>query len=231
MWKIWNNLLSLFFPELCLLCKEPLIEGEEQICLNCLCDLPHTLFHNQPGNPVEQLFMGKFEVVRASAFLFYQKGSQVQTLLHTLKYDDNKELAYLLGRMAAQELMLAKSKLCSADLLIPVPLHPNKEKQRGYNQSEWIAIGMSSVLNIPVDTQSLRRIKDTVTQTNRGTYHRWVNVKNIFSVEEENTLSGKHLLLIDDVITTGATIGACAEILSELPEVQISIFGLAVTTN
>lgn len=226
--KIWNNILDLFYPNLCLVCTEPLVEGEKFVCLYCLCALPHTHYHKRKDNPVEQLFMGKVPIVRASSFLFYQKENSTQILIYALKYKGNKELAYTLGRLAALELKAAGSELCTVDLLIPVPLHPKKEKRRGYNQSEWIAAGMSSVLNIPVDTLSLRRTKQTETQTKKSIFNRWLNVDGIFSLAENNSLAGKHALLIDDVITTGSTIGASANALSVLPGIQISIFSLAL---
>ena len=123
----WNNLLNLFFPNLCKICKRPLVEGEEQICLKCLCDLPHTGYHQLVNNPVEQLFIGKNRIEYATAYLRYEKGGKVQSLIHSLKYHDNKELGYLLGRQIARELQADHSPICTVDLLIPVPLHPRKK--------------------------------------------------------------------------------------------------------
>ena len=166
----WNNLLNLFFPNLCKICKRPLVEGEEQICLKCLCDLPHTGYHQQVNNPVEQLFIGKDRIEYATAYLRYEKGGKVQCLIHSLKYHDNKELGYLLGRQIARELQADHSPICTVDLLIPVPLHPRKKRQRGYNQSEWIASGIRSIWDIPIDTQSLARTTHTSTQTRKAIY-------------------------------------------------------------
>lgn len=230
-WKIWNELLNLFYPNVCLLCRKPLIEGEEQICLHCLCNLPRTRFHLQKENPVEQLFIGKITVLHASSFLYYEKGSPVQQLIHSLKYYDNKELAYLLGRLYARELQKANSPLCQADYLIPVPLHPGKLRQRGYNQSERIAAGISSILHIPVEINVLSRHVQTESQTHKTVFDRWLNVKEIFSISGFIHLEGQHLLLIDDVITTGSTIAACAEALSSIPGVQISLLSIAVTKH
>ena len=167
----WNNLLNLFFPNLCKICKRPLVEGEEQICLKCLCDLPHTGYHQQANNPVEQLFIGKNRIEYATAYLRYEKGGKVQSLIHSLKYHDNKELGYLLGRQIARELQADHSPICTVDLLIPVPLHPRKKRQRGYNQSEWIASGIRSIWHIPIDTRSLARTTHTSTQTRRRRDH------------------------------------------------------------
>ena len=224
----WNNLLNLFFPNLCKICKRPLVEGEEQICLKCLCDLPHTGYHQQANNPVEQLFIGKNRIEYATAYLRYEKGGKVQSLIHSLKYHDNKELGYLLGRQIARELQADHSPICTVDLLIPVPLHPRKKQQRGYNQSEWIARGLNTLLKLPIDTTSLRRTKETETQTHKQTYDRWLNMQNIFSVVDREVLAGKHILLIDDVITTGSTIGACAEALLTIPGVRVSVLAIAM---
>lgn len=224
----WNNLLNLFFPNLCKICKRPLVEGEEQICLKCLCDLPHTGYHQQANNPVEQLFIGKNRIEYATAYLRYEKGGKVQSLIHSLQYHDNKELGYLLGRQIARELQADHSPICTVDLLIPVPLHPRKKQQRGYNQSEWIASGIRSIWDIPIDTQSLARTTHTSTQTRKAIYDRWLNVCSIFNVIHPESLKNKHILLIDDVITTGATISACAKALSGIPGIRISILALSV---
>lgn len=225
---IWNNLLNLFFPNVCKLCRRPLVAGEEQVCLKCLCDLPHTGYHKQTDNPVEQLFFGKNRIEHATAYLRYEKGGKVQTLIHSLKYHDNQELGYLLGRQMARELQADHSPIGSVDLLLPVPLHPRKKRQRGYNQSEWIASGIRSVWNIPIDTRNLIRVTYTNTQTRKAVYDRWLNVRSIFQVIHPEALQGKHVLLIDDVITTGATLSACAQALSAIPGIRISILALSV---
>lgn len=227
---ILNELLNLFFPQLCLLCKKPLIKGEEHLCICCLSDLPRTHFPDTESNPAAQLFMGKVDISRASALYFYEKESHIQQLIHALKYHDNKELGFYLGRIATQE--FRNTKLFEAtDLLLPVPLHPQKLRQRGYNQSEWIARGISSQLNIPIDTFTLQRREQTDTQTNKHVYERWENVQDVFFVANTDSLKGKHILLIDDVITTGSTIGACAETLLTIPGVSISMFAIAIATK
>ena len=215
--KIFNDLLHLFFPKLCMLCQTPLVGGEEHICLKCLCDLPRTGHNFLEENPATYLFGGKVPVYHAAAFLHYEKGGHVQQLIHSLKYHDNREIGFRLGRMAG--LRYQKAILSDRpDLLLPVPLHPKKRKQRGYNQSEWIARGLNS----------LRRTKETETQTHKQTYDRWLNMQNIFSVVDREVLAGKHILLIDDVITTGSTIGACAEALLTIPGVRVSVLAIAM---
>ena len=225
---IWNNLLNLFFPNLCRLCKRQLIDGEEQICLFCLCDLPRTKYHKRKDNPVEQLFFGKNQIEYATAYLHYEKGGKVQRLIHSIKYHDNKELGLILGRHFAQELRTDGSPLCDVDVLIPVPLHRRRKRQRGYNQSEWIARGIASIWNKPIDTESLIRTSNSKTQTRKTVYDRWLNVSSIFQARQTEGLKDKHILLIDDVITTGATVSACAKALANIQGIRISILALSV---
>ena len=220
----WNNLLNLFFPNLCKICTRPRDEREDHICQICLCDLPHT----GSEKLVEQLFIGKDRIEFATAYLRYEKGGKVQCLIHSHKYHDNKELGYLLGRQRAREPQADHSPICTVDLLIPVPLHPRKKRQRGYNQSEWIASGIRSIWDIPIDTQSLARTTHTSTQTRKAIYDRRLNVCSIINVIHPESLKNKHILLIDDVITTGATISACAKALSGIPGIRISILALSV---
>lgn len=225
--NLWNNLLNLFFPELCLLCRTPLAEGEKHLCLCCMYRLPRTHYERKPGNPAEQLFDGKVPVEQAFSFLRYEKGGSVQQLVHALKYQDNKELAFYLGRLAASGIRQAQA--CRGiDLLVPVPLHKRKKRQRGYNQAEWIALGLASVLDIPVDTTGLQRVRATLTQTRKSVYDRWTNVQDVFCAKHPDRFSGKHILLVDDVLTTGSTLGACACAIQEATEARISIFSLAI---
>ena len=225
---LWNNFINLFYPHLCLLCKTPLAEGENQVCLHCLYDLPHTHYIEHPSdNPAIHLIANQKEEITASAFLHYEKGGKVQQLIHSLKYHDNKELAYLLGQSMAKEI-LSSGYTFMDSYLIPVPLHPQKEKKRRYNQAEWIAKGIASVISIPVNTTTLLRKKKNDSQTQKSVYERWLNVEEIFYLTDFQILSGKHILIIDDVITTGATISACIETLKNIPDIQITVLALAI---
>lgn len=227
-WTIWNDLLNLFFPNLCKVCKRPLIKGEEQICLDCLNSMARTNYHKYAvDNPVEQRFIGKCPIEKASAFLLYEKDTKVQKLVHSLKYYGHKELAYVIGRQMALELHADHSPLCNVDILIPVPLHPRRKQERGYNQSEWIAMGIQSALGIPIDSDCVSRTVRTNTQTKKKRYERWINVYSIFKVDHPERLIGKHVLLIDDVVTTGSTLTACANALSEVSGIRISILALS----
>lgn len=225
--KIWNELLSLFYPDLCLLCRTPLTGGERHLCLRCLYRLPYTRYEQKPDNPAALLFAGKVPVSGASAFLLYEKESSVQHLIHSLKYKGNKELAYYLGRLAALN-WKPGGLYETVDLLVPVPLHPRRQRSRGYNQAERIAAGIASVTGKPVDTVTLKRISRTETQTNKSVYDRWQNVDGIFELVSPERFAGKHILLVDDVLTTGATTGACARTVFQATGVRVSIFALAV---
>lgn len=224
---IWNDLLNLFFPNLCLSCKEPLIKGEKHICIQCLYKLPKTGFHRRKDNPAEQLFMGKFPFEHATSFLYYEKGSISQILIYALKYKGNKELALYMGILAARDLTIS-GNYSSVDVIVPVPLHFRRQQVRGYNQAEYIARGIASVLNKPIDIQSLQRIQTNTTQTTKSVFDRWANVQEIFSLSAMQNFAGKHILLVDDVITTGSTIGACAEVILTLPNTRVSLISVAI---
>lgn len=228
MMKDWlNSFLSLWFPRCCVVCGRPLAKGEECICTFCNINLPRTNYHLQKDNPVEQLFWGKVALEKATSFFFYRKGSDFRQILHQLKYGGKKEIGAIMGRCMASEL-LASDFFEGIDVVIPVPLHKKKQKIRGYNQSEWIARGITAVTTIPIDTDTVSRHKNTETQTRKSAYERWENVNGIFALNQPESLAGKHILLIDDVLTTGATTVACACRLMEIDGVRISVLTLAM---
>jgi ComF family protein len=195
--------------------------------LQCLNNIPRTNYHLLTDNPVEKRFWGKAPIFRGTSFFFFQKGSPFQKLLHELKYKGNKEIGEILGRYAAAEL-LNSPDFCSIDIIIPIPLHPKRFAQRGYNQSEWIGKGLSAVLDKPQDTNTLKRVKQTTTQTKKSVFERFENTEGIFELSGAKELEGKHLLLIDDVLTTGSTLNAAINTLLNIPNVKISIFTLAI---
>jgi ComF family protein len=204
-----------------------LLKSESHICLSCLNNIPRTNYHLLTDNPVEKRFWGKAPIFRGTSFFFFQKGSPFQKLLHELKYKGNKEIGEILGRYAAAEL-LNSPDFCSIDIIIPIPLHPKRFAQRGYNQSEWIGKGLSAVLDKPQDTNTLKRVKQTTTQTKKSVFERFENTEGIFELSGAKELEGKHLLLIDDVLTTGSTLNAAINTLLNIPNVKISIFTLAI---
>ncbi len=194
--------------------------------MHCLAGLPRTNFHQLKDNQVEKNLWGKLPVERATSFLYYTKGGDVSRILYELKYHGYKEVGEVMGRIAAAELS-SSVFFKDIDYLIPVPLHKKRQRWRGYNQSEWIAFGISKITGIPVLAGALKRNIYTETQTHKGLFGRWENVKDIFSCTDPASLQGKHILLVDDVLTTGATLVACADALKDVPGVRISVFTLA----
>lgn len=226
--KEWfGAFLSLLFPRCCVVCGRPLAKGEECICAVCNMDLPRTDYHLRRDNPVELLFWGKFPLERATSFFYYRKGSDFRRILHLLKYGGQKEIGTIMGRYMAAEL-IESGFFQGIDVIIPIPLHETKQRIRGYNQSEWIARGIAAVTGIPVDTEAVVRRKYTETQTRKSIFERWENVEGIFELHHAESLIGKHVLIVDDVLTTGATTVACASRIMEVEGIRISVLTLAV---
>lgn len=223
---IAQHLLNLVFPKNCCICKENLVGNEEEICTTCLYHIPRTNFHLQKDNVIEKRFWGKTNIERATAFFFFQKGSDYRELLHLLKYKGEQQIGVILGKYAAADL-LQSPDFSKFDFLVPVPLHRNKLKQRGYNQSECIAKGLNQVLHTPIDSTNLFRVIENPTQTKKSVYERWENTNGIFDIHDQTIFEDKHILLIDDVLTTGSTLVACAEALQKTKNIKISIFTLA----
>ncbi len=224
--RLATNLWGLLFPALCNACGNHLYGSEKVICTKCLYDLPYTDFHLDAQNLVAKQFWGRVSLHAAMALLHFKKGSKVQNLMHSLKYKGNTEVGENLGKLLGHKLQKS-SFYDKIDLIIPVPLHPKKEKQRGYNQSECIANGLAEVLQTPVDINCLIRIKATDSQTKKGRYTRYENMEEVFSLIQPSAIADKHILLVDDVITTGATLEACANALLKNGASQISIAAIA----
>lgn len=215
----------LFFPDSCVVCGEKLLPSEDGACLKCLYKLPRTHNFKQPDNPAEVLMAGRFPFERIASFCAYSKQGAIASLIHQLKYNQRKEIGVLLGKMYGKDL-IGSEFIDNISLIIPVPLHPKKQKQRGYNQAEMIAKGLSEVLGIPVSTGNLVRAVYNPTQTKRTKTQRWENVKDIFDVLHPEALKNKHVLLVDDVITTGSTIEACGIALQKCNTIKISVVTL-----
>lgn len=224
--SLGSDFLALFYPRLCAGCQATLVRGEEVICLGCQADLPKTGFEKVKDNPVSQLFWGRADVQLATAFCGFDKGGIMQHFMHQLKYKGSKEVGEMLGKLFGNDLKQCDPFL-EIDLIIPVPLHPKRERSRGYNQSHEICKGISAVMGKPMVTGNLVRNHYSETQTNKGRFERWENVRELFSVKSPQTLKGKHILLIDDVVTTGSTLEACANVLLQVPGVKVSIGTLA----
>jgi ComF family protein len=222
----FSDLLSLLLPRTCPACGRALKDWEECLCLVCLGKLPVTHFHMDPENQMAEMFWGRIKLLQAIAWFYFRKGSAYQDVLHKLKYNDRPDIGVSLGRQYGYELR-ESSGFIKPDLLIPVPLNARKQRKRGFNQSEAIAKGLSEGLNIPLKGHLLTRPLATSTQTRKSRYDRYLNVSGKFKVTDPSQLENRHILLIDDVITTGATLEACAEELLSVPGVQVSVVALA----
>ncbi len=224
---LWaRDLAALFLPRRCAGCDTGLMRFETGLCLACLDDLPRARFHDDAKNRVEQLFWGKAQLHAASSFLLFTPGGMVQSMLHRLKYGYDREIGMLLGRAMAEELMNSE-RFRDVQVLVPVPLHPSKKRKRGYNQCDVIVEGMRQVWPIAPTAQELMRVVKTPTQTRKGRLDRWRNVANAFQVHDPEALRGKHVLLVDDVVTTGATLEGCIRALEVIPDVRISVCTVA----
>lgn len=222
----FQDLISLFYPRVCLACGNTLYKNEHMLCFSCLYHLPKTNFHLQEDNAVARQFWGKINFSSAASFYYFSKGSKVQHLVHQLKYKGYKEIGSHIGKLYGIE--LKKSPLFSTiSAVIPVPLHPKKEAKRGYNQAEWFAIGLAESMNIQLDITTLLRVHASETQTRKTRFKRWENVKEIFLLNNPEQLAGKHILLVDDVITTGSTLEAAGHELMKIPDVKISVASIA----
>ncbi len=225
-----DSILNLFYPRVCAACGEPLLKDEETVCLKCRFTLPKTGYELNPDNPLTQNFYGRVRFHAVTACFFFAKTGKVQHLIHELKYKGNKEAGVFLGQQLGESIKEAPL-FQGIDFLIPVPLHPKREKQRGYNQSLMIAQGINEVTGIPIGDKYLVRAVHTSTQTKKSADERFKNVKDIFEVRFPKELENKHVLLIDDVLTTGATLEACAHQLESVPGITISAATAACAGN
>jgi ComF family protein len=225
-YDLLDDFISLLFPRLCYGCGNHLLRNENFICTECYVVIPRTNFHLQDENPVAQLFWGRCMIEKAAAFSFFNKGSRIRNLIHNLKYKGIKELGYELGRIYGLTLK-SSGFTADIDLIIPVPLHPSKKRIRGFNQSDFISSGIADASGLPVDTNCLARTAVSATQTRRSRFERWTNVEGIFRVNDPGIIRDKHILLVDDVITTGSTIESCANELLKVDGVKVSVVALA----
>jgi ComF family protein len=225
-----NDFISLIFPQVCVSCGKSLYKNEHTICTYCIYHLPKTNYHLDNDNPIAKIFWGRINIYSAAAFYGFNKGGKVQHLIHQLKYKGRKEVGFTVGKLYGYELKECES-FRTVDTIIPVPLHVKKIKKRGYNQSESFAEGLASSMEVNTDFKTLFRANESETQTKKSRFSRWQNVESIFQLREINSLQGKHILLVDDVITTGATLEACAQTLLQIPDIKISIVTIAYASN
>lgn len=225
LYKLYDGITHLLFPNLCEGCNKPLVSGEKILCLHCYQLLPRTGFHHIGENESAMRFYGRIPYANATSFAYFTGDGLLQHLLHELKYKDKKEIGYFLGEQFGLELKTT-TWAHTIDLIIPVPLHPKKLAQRGYNQSVLIAEGLAKVLDIPVAKNGLIRLRNTESQTLKSRSERIANVSDAFRAGAD--FSGKHVLLVDDVLTSGATLEAAAQACTGRKQVQISIATIGV---
>lgn len=225
---VLEALLHLVFPHLCAGCGSDLLDREHQLCLDCISSLPETSFHLHADNPVEKMFWGRMPVVAATAQYYFTKESMMQHLVHQFKYRGNKDLCFYLGTLMGQQLA-DSGRFADIDALVPLPLYPSRERKRGYNQAAVLSEGIASILQLPVLHQIIIRNHHTDTQTHKTRIERWQNMVGSFTLINEASIEGRHLLLVDDVITTGATIEACGSELLKGKNVMVSIGALCVS--
>lgn len=225
--KFIQDFIALFYPDLCLICLNNLLKHEECICTSCLYQTPKTNHFKINENEVKKLFWGRIELENAAALFTFNTDGNTKKLIHHLKYQQGKNVGTFLGRQLAYAIKDSKF-FKDIDLIIPVPLHPKKQKLRGYNQSNFIAKGIKEILKININKKALIRIVNTDSQTKKKRFSRWENMINSFSLKNTKGLKNKHILIIDDVITTGSTLEACAQKLLEIEGVKVSIATIAV---
>jgi ComF family protein len=227
--KYFNDFLSIIYPHNCAACGNDVLGKSHLLCWTCLKSLPLTGFETQSNNLVSQLFAGRIPVEMATAFLFFSKDSKVQHLIHLVKYKSQKELGHYLGTLMGHAIQQANWN--EIDLIIPVPLNKKKAAKRGFNQAKILADGISEVLQKPVAEVAIVRSKFTETQTRKNRISRWQNVEDVFELGDFAGLENKRVLLIDDVVTTGATLEACGQILLKIPGLKLNIGALAFASK
>lgn len=226
--RIFEDILNLFFPSICHICGNQLIPGERFVCGHCLSELPRTGYHRRKLNPMEERFAGHFPFERATGHFFYTRDSSLSVLIQDMKYRNFPSIGSLLGRVSGEELY-STGFFSDIDYITMVPMHFIKRARRGYNQTDYIAKGLAKATGIPV-VDILKMTRPRKTQTALGAVQRMKNATNLFKVKGKPKLEGKGILLVDDVCTTGATIGAAAEAITDYcPTVRLSIFTLGVT--
>ncbi|SFS49178.1 ComF family protein [Lutibacter maritimus] len=226
--KILKDIINVFYPDVCFCCKNYLTNNEKLLCLFCRNDLPLTNFSFETPNLVEKTFYGRIPIENGTALFYFIKKGKVQQLIHQLKYNGQQQVGSFIGNWLGEE-MISSERFHDIDCIIPVPLHHKKLKKRGYNQVTTFGQSLSKILNIPFYENILKKKTAINSQTKLVRFDRWRNVEELFYIENEVSLSNKHILLIDDIITTGATLEASYLALNTFKNIKISIASMAYT--
>lgn len=224
--EVFRDFVSLIFPNYCLACEGSLVKGENMICTHCMLQMPSTNYHLDDNNPLKNRLSSRINIRYAMALFKFSKSGRVQSLLHALKYRNQPELGVILGNLYADR-MIGASLEDVFELIIPVPLHPSRKRKRGYNQSAKFAEGLSQKLGIPFSDELMERKIMTETQTRKTKLNRWQNVTEVFHVKSFDSIQNKNVLLVDDVVTTGATLEACGNYLLDAGCSSLSIACIA----
>lgn len=225
-----HDFFNLLYPKLCLACGANLPPNDELMCVSCQYQLPKTKQHEQKENGFTEIFWGRIQLETGAAQYYFSKSGRVQRLIHQLKYDHKPEIGRLLGKIYGQELR-QQPHYQHINAIVPVPLHPKKQHQRGYNQAAAFGAGLSEGMEIEQYEHALERPVYAESQTSKSRQERMQNAQTAFRVKQPNLLTGKHLLLVDDVLTTGATLEACASQILALPDTKVSMATIAMASD
>ena len=227
--EIKDAVLHLLFPHVCSGCGNDIVSQESMLCMRCIDAMPETNFELHANNPVEKTFWGRLQLNGATAQYYFTKESLMQHLMHQFKYKGNKELGLQLGRLMGEQ--IKRSGRFEVDALIPLPLFPAKEKRRGYNQATILCQGMAESMKVPIVDKAIIRPQFTETQTKKGRIERWKNMEGKFVLASPEAIKNKHLMLVDDVVTPGATLEACGIELLKAVNVKLSVATLCVASR
>ena len=228
--NLFSSIFNIFYPTLCLTCESHLVQNERVICSECRHQLPETDFIESPNNLIEKALEGRVPIIAGTALLFFRKKGIVQKLIHALKYQNHQEVGAFFGQWMGSQLKESR-RFKDIDGIVLVPLHPLKQKQRGYNQLTVFGKQLAKELNIPVFDELLIKVGKSNSQTKKSRFSRFEKINERFHIVDTNKLKGKHILLVDDVFTTGATIEACANEILKTPGVRISVATMVVTDH
>jgi len=228
--SIVSPLLHFIYPHICIGCGSDVLDADNFLCLDCINNLPHTGFAMHANNPVEKIYRGRMAITAGMSEIYFAKNSIIQNLIHEFKYKGNKKIGAYLGRMMGNSLQNS-NRFMDIDYLVPIPLFTEKEFKRGFNQASILCQGISEVLGIPIVSKNVMRNIHTETQTKKGRAERWKNVEKKFSVTDPGVFANKHILLVDDVITTGATLEACGSEILKIEGTRLSVATLAIATK